>query len=424
MVKTTRFLAIAAITALLTNVTWAGSIVGWGSESNDQLADIPSGNDFVDIASYDTIGLALRADGSIAAWGKNDWGEVSDAPIGTGYQDIAAGFYTGFAIDSTGAIVGWGAEDGNELTDIPTGTNFIQISTAGYAIFALDADGYIHSWGSNHDDDYHPVRDNIPIDGGYTKITSFDYSAAYALAADGSISAWGYPGQEGLTETPTDTGFKDIVASEYGGIAIAADGTLVAWGEDIQGIVSDLPSGNDFVQVGATNLTAFAVRSDGTIAAWGLDEGSCTGCVNDTPTDANYSAVFGGYSSGYALTAESEDNITVDIDIKPWSSRNTIYLRWQRKFAVVIFSDESFDATTIDPGTVELAGAAVATRRRSSGYLSWKVDMNRDGLQDLFVMLKSKDLDPASLQDGYATLTGATYDGEEIEGEDLMRIVP
>ena len=91
---------------------------------------------------------------------------------------------------------------------------------------------------------------------------------------------------------------------------------------------------------------------------------------------------------------------------------------------MAILSSEDFDATTVDPDTVELAGAGVAVRGRSNKYMAHEEDVNHDGLLDLVVQVATENLDPDSFQDGYAIMTGTTYDGQDIEGSDEVFIVP
>lgn len=116
--------------------------------------------------------------------------------------------------------------------------------------------------------------------------------------------------------------------------------------------------------------------------------------------------------------------IQVAIDIKPGSYPNAINLGSQGLIPVAILSDEEFDATTVDPDTVELAGAGVAVRGKSNKFLAHEEDVNGDGLVDLVVQVATANLDPDSFQDGYAILTAKTYDGQAIEGADEIIIVP
>ena len=116
--------------------------------------------------------------------------------------------------------------------------------------------------------------------------------------------------------------------------------------------------------------------------------------------------------------------VQVAIDIKPGSYPNAINMGSHGLIPVAILSTEDFDATTIDPDTVELAGSDVAVRGKSNKFMSHEEDVDGDGLTDLVVQVATANLEPNSLQDGWAVLTGETFDGETIEGEDEITIVP
>ena len=118
------------------------------------------------------------------------------------------------------------------------------------------------------------------------------------------------------------------------------------------------------------------------------------------------------------------DTIAVDIDIKPGSYPNSINLGSKGVVPVAILSTSTFDANTVDPDTVELAGADVAVRGKSNKLLAHEEDVNDDGLMDLVCQVETENLDPDQLQEGYAILTGSTYDGQAIEGSDEITIVP
>ena len=68
---------------------FAGSIVGWGWNSDDQ-ATPPDGDDFVAIAAGAGNSLALKSDGSIVAWGNNYSGQATP-PAGNDFIAVAAG---------------------------------------------------------------------------------------------------------------------------------------------------------------------------------------------------------------------------------------------------------------------------------------------------------------------------------------------
>ena len=84
-----------------------------------------------------------------------------------------------------------------------------------------------------------------------------------------------------------------------------------------------------------------------------------------------------------------------------------------------------FDAKNVDPATVELASAGVAVSAKGNKYMAHREDVNKDGFVDLVLHVIALELDPYALQiqDGYATLTGITYDGKAIDGIDEIVIV-
>ena len=115
--------------------------------------------------------------------------------------------------------------------------------------------------------------------------------------------------------------------------------------------------------------------------------------------------------------------IEVDIDIKPGSDQNTITLSSAGLISVAILSSDTFDATTVDPGTVTLAGAGIKMAGKSDKYLSHERDVNNDGLLDLVCQILTAQfmIEPGATN---AMLTAETFEGQSISGNDIIRIVP
>ncbi len=114
--------------------------------------------------------------------------------------------------------------------------------------------------------------------------------------------------------------------------------------------------------------------------------------------------------------------IEVDIDIMPRSDLNPINLSSAGVIPVAILSSDTFDATTVDPETVSLAGAGVKMAGKGGRYLSQERDVNKDGLMDLVCEVITEEflIEPGQ---SVALLEAETYDGLSIRGVDTVWIV-
>jgi len=104
------------------------------------------------------------------------------------------------------------------------------------------------------------------------------------------------------------------------------------------------------------------------------------------------------------------------IDIKPGSYPNSINLKSKGVVPVAVLTTDTFNANSVDPVTVEFAGAAP---------LRWTLeDVDDDGDTDLLFHFKTQELleylDENSTK---AFLTGYTFGGEFIWGTDTVNIV-
>ena len=80
--------------------------------------------------------------------------------------------------------------------------------------------------------------------------------------------------------------------------------------------------------------------------------------------------------------------VSVTVDIKPGTFPNTINLGSRGTVPVAIISTVAFDARTVDPLTVTVAGASVKVK--ANGTMSSFEDVNRDGLLDLLVHVSTE----------------------------------
>ena len=113
-----------------------------------------------------------------------------------------------------------------------------------------------------------------------------------------------------------------------------------------------------------------------------------------------------------------QTKVEVTIDIKPGTFPNTINLDSKGSVPVAIFSTTEFDATTVDPLTVTLAGATVKAKGNGIPMASFH-DVNNDGLLDLLVHINTKALQ-LSESDTTADFVGYTFDGTEVIGSDSI----
>ncbi|MBI4503356.1 MAG: hypothetical protein HY700_19635 [Gemmatimonadetes bacterium] len=126
-------------------------------------------------------------------------------------------------------------------------------------------------------------------------------------------------------------------------------------------------------------------------------------------------------SLGLFLVAERAV-LEVGIDIKPGSDPNTINLGSGGTVPVGILSSADFDARTVDPLTVTLAGAAVKLRGKGTAMAAAQ-DVNADGVLDLVVHVETSALELTE-GDIEGVLEGQTFGGVRIRGADSVRIVP
>ncbi len=108
---------------------------------------------------------------------------------------------------------------------------------------------------------------------------------------------------------------------------------------------------------------------------------------------------------------------TADIDIKPGSSSNPINLKSKGVIPVAILTTDDFDATTVDPLSVEF-GPAGATESHGKGHIE---DVDGDGDDDLLLHFNTQETG-IQCDDTSASLTGLTYEGLLISGTDSITI--
>ena len=144
--------------------------------------------------------------------------------------------------------------------------------------------------------------------------------------------------------------------------------------------------------------------------------------------------------AGFAITSSV---LACPIDIKPESCPNPLNVKGKGVLPVAILGTEDFDATQVDPATVELEGVLPlrwALEDVATPYGGDPIDPaeepdcslctteGSDGYMDLTLKFDTQEVVAAlgAVEDGQClvlTLTGFLFGGEEIVGEDVINII-
>ena len=260
-----------------------GSVTAWGNSAyGGSLGALESelSSDVVQIVPTKGTFSAFKSDGSVVNWGTfyaGFYGTTYPPDEIDGVKKVATTYDAVAVVTEDGRIHAWGGnidgggfgggDDASPGWNSPEDTGYIDI-TGSFATFAaLRQDGSIRTWGGGPAGWWTPDNSstrNTPTDSGYTQIVANGARATSfaAMKADGSITSWGV-----INHVPPGAGYTQIIAAEDSFTAIRADGSLYSW--DAAGAISFAPSGNDFTQVVANSAAYAAIKTDGTLVTWG-----------------------------------------------------------------------------------------------------------------------------------------------------------
>ncbi|MCL2046386.1 MAG: isopeptide-forming domain-containing fimbrial protein [Oscillospiraceae bacterium] len=269
-------------TGLLTNdvIVSAGSYIP-DAPTREQVSVIK----FVDAKTNYLGGIALDAAGKVWTWGFNSHGMLG---LGIGTGEYAGGMRrVPYFVDNN--------------------INIVQIEGGYHTNYALDDNGILYAWGKGNEgqmgNNTVTAVNLVPtvvtsLDGIFiTKVftTTEASSATYALAADGSIYAWGYSAGGRI---PTSTaayqrtailqpGFDgidvvDIALGYTHGLLLDSSGQVYAWGTNAYGqlgqgntstqanpVKVEFFSGMTVTSISAEFNSSMASTSDGNAYRWG-----------------------------------------------------------------------------------------------------------------------------------------------------------
>jgi hypothetical protein len=110
--------------------------------------------------------------------------------------------------------------------------------------------------------------------------------------------------------------------------------------------------------------------------------------------------------------------LPITINIKPEDDLNSLNLKAKGVVSVAVLTTEDFDATEIDPETVQF-GPAAATKIHAQAHVE---DVDYDGDLDLLLHFRTQETG-IQCGDSDATLTGTTWDGTSVTGTDSVNTV-
>jgi len=110
--------------------------------------------------------------------------------------------------------------------------------------------------------------------------------------------------------------------------------------------------------------------------------------------------------------------VSVEIDINPDGDRSPVNLKSKAVIPVAILTTDTFDATFVDPLSVEF-GPDTALEVHGRGHVE---DVDGDNDLDLLLHFRTQETSIAC-GDPFASLSGETLDGQTIEGSDSITIV-
>jgi PKD repeat protein len=283
---------------------------------------------------------------------------------------------------------------------------------------------------------------------------------------DALTYSWTIGDGTNLNGNPVGHSFADN--GEYAATLAVSDGelvTLVTTRVDVSNGLPSLSALNGATRfIGEPYDVSIELSDPGVLDApwryaieWGdgaVDEGDATSLAVPIRGSHAYSDA-GTYNvrvtvrdkdGGAASAVEAQVLVTVDetdIDIKPWDSRNRLYLKghWDKLIAVAVFANERLDVATIDLSTVKLGQIGVAQIGRHDDddddddeggsttaprYLATMLDIDRDGDKDLLVMFDRRAMvriGDITRETTQLTLTGLTLGGQKVVGTDPVKIV-
>lgn len=346
-------------------------LYAWGLDTNGQLGDntvvnksspvsvVGGFTDWVQIVSSNIHSLGIRANGTAWAWGGNIYGRLGDgttvsksSPVSVvgGFMDwvqVNSFSSSNVGIRANGTAWAWGANSAGQLGDGTTVSKSSPVAVVGgfadwvsagsgsLHTVGLRANGTLWAWGINTgaqlgDNTLVSKLSPVAVVGGIIDWIQLSVSSNHnlALRANGTAWAWGTSTTGALgdgTTAPKSSpvavvgGFVDWIALTSAGnhsLGLRANGTAWSWGSNLNGQLGDgsittasksspvavVGGFADWTQLSAGLSHSMGIRSNGTAWAWGQ---GTSGQLGDASAVAKSSpvSVIGGFTNWIQLSA-------------------------------------------------------------------------------------------------------------------------
>ena len=290
--------ATASVPLLVSSSSRPISLIAPPSLIYDGTAKTHAVSQMPHIAAGFAHSLAIKADGTVVAWGSNSDDQTSVPVNLSGVIQVAAGFYHSLALKADGSVVGWGKNDKHQRANIqgsfapftgyslspnppyfvldppaPTITNGIAVAGGGRLSLVLKADGTVVAIGMKDNGTNMPTTSDhaLTVPAGLTGVTAIaaGWDHALALKSDGTVVAWD-GNQYGESTVPNGlSGVISIAAGRDHSVALKSDGTVVAWGRNNLGQCTVPSSVTNVVAIASGDYESYALKKDGSVVYWG-----------------------------------------------------------------------------------------------------------------------------------------------------------
>ncbi len=241
-----------------------GQIVGWGNNSQNQLAVPAPNTSFTAVTAGTNHSLGLKSNGTVVAWGNNQYGQCNPPTSNTGITAIASGSLHNLCLNADGVIQAWGRNTYQQCEVPSPNTGFVAIAAGTYHSLGLKADGSVAAWGYNR-----YFQCDVPEPNANFVAIAAGANHSLGLKADGSIVAWGLNTSKQCAIPTPNSGFLSIASGSVFSMGLKEDGSVVVWGNNSYGQYK-IPSPNTgfrAIHAGATYV--LGIKTDGSMVTWG-----------------------------------------------------------------------------------------------------------------------------------------------------------